>query len=133
METLQARNKQLEDCSAECAFLATKVTELQARATESKRAQESLRLRAEQAEAFKPAQSFAKMLQFKGGGSPGGKDMKQLQEFTTQLIGQIADKDAVIDHHRAEKEVWAKRLEAMRLELDNCNRERDALRQQLDE
>ena len=50
-----------------------------------------LRLRSQQADAFKPAQSFANMLQFKG-----GKDIKQLQEFTSQLISQIDDKDVTL-------------------------------------
>ena len=47
--------------------------------------------------------------------------MRQLQEFTTQLIGQLADKDSEVDHHRREKDMAVVKLAELQRELDSVS------------
>ena len=51
-----------------------------------------------------------------------------MKAFTSELITQIADKDAAIAVSRQEKEVWARQMQQMQKEIELLSRERDELR-----
>jgi len=64
-------------------------------------------------------------------GNQTNRDMKQMQEFTNELIQQISDRDQALQEQRHEKELWAHQMQTMQKETEEVTAERDALREQL--
>jgi len=116
----------------ECASLSSRLKAALAELEEAGKESTGLKLRAEQAEAFKPAQSFQRMMRGMDfldlGGSKGKEsDMKQMQDFTNELIHQIGDRDQALEESRAEKQLFGRQMQAMQDELKAMAAERDAL------
>ena len=61
-------------------------------------------------------------------GNTTNRDMKQMQEFTNDLIQQISDRDAALQEQRHEKELWAMQMQAMQQENEDL---REQLRKDL--